>query len=503
MQRRFAILLFFSLLAGLLALIHELPAHAVTSVPTKMNFQGRVTNSSGNILANGTYNMKFRIWSAASAGTQLWSEDRLVSAAQGVVVTNGQFSVQLGDVTSLPASVFTSSSLYFEVELPTPASATSSSPVWTEGAMTPRNQLATSAYAFNSETLDGLDSAAFGQLDQNNVFTGNNTFNGTLQGGSSLTLGTASVAGSLVISDGSSNIGTIAMAPTAGNYTYTIPVTTANDTFCLQTLANCGAGGGVSTVGALDGGTANATGASIVDSTFYLQSASASFAGLINTTTQTFAGNKTFNGTLAVVSAATFSGSLTVGTSTNGIVLTDTGLTIAGTARATKTVMLAPEFPGATFTAITANSNGSLSSDFCSGSALLNVNTTVCDTTDEHNYYAWTTTQVAAQDYGVFVRYRMPSDYDTGSMTNLKLWGRGTSASEVVGVVMYKGATVCGTIADVVTGANTWVETTLASPLGSCTINPDDIVTFKFTMTATTNNTASLGELTYTYRSRF
>jgi hypothetical protein len=92
-------------------------------------------------------------------------------------VTNGLFSVQLGSVSSLPASIFTSNSLYFEIELPTPATATSSSPSWTEGAMSPRNQLSTSAYAYNAETLDGIDSASFAQLGSANAFTAANSVN--------------------------------------------------------------------------------------------------------------------------------------------------------------------------------------------------------------------------------------------------------------------------------------------------------------------------------------
>lgn len=156
-------------------------AQAATTLPTKMNFQGRITNSAGNILANGTYNMRFKIYNALTSGTLQWSEDRLVSGgpAQYVTVTNGQFNVQLGSVSSLPASVFASDSLYFEVELPTPASATTSSPVWTEGPMSPRNQLATSAYAYNSETLDGIDGAAFALIGTGNAFTAANTFSGT------------------------------------------------------------------------------------------------------------------------------------------------------------------------------------------------------------------------------------------------------------------------------------------------------------------------------------
>ena len=104
-------------------------AFAVQSVPYKMNFQGRVTNSTGNPLAAGTYNMKFSIYSAASGGTLLWSEQRQNSASTGVsVATGGLFSVQLGDVVSLPPSIFNNANkIYFEIELPTPATATCTS----------------------------------------------------------------------------------------------------------------------------------------------------------------------------------------------------------------------------------------------------------------------------------------------------------------------------------------------------------------------------------------
>ncbi len=141
-----------------------------------MNFQGRVTNSTGNPLAAGTYNMKFSIYSAASGGTLLWSEQRQNSASTGVsVATGGLFSVQLGDVVSLPPSIFNNANkIYFEIELPTPATATCTSAScesYTEGPMSPRNPLGTSAYAFNSDTLDGLDSASFAILASANQFT--------------------------------------------------------------------------------------------------------------------------------------------------------------------------------------------------------------------------------------------------------------------------------------------------------------------------------------------
>ena len=152
---------------------------ALTTIPTKMNYQGRLTTSGGVALADGNYNMRFRLYTTPAGGAAVWSSDRMVSASQGVTIKNGLFAIQLGSIVPLPASLFAGGTLYLEVELPTPASATSASPVWSEGPMTPRNQMASSAYAFNSETLDGLDSSDFAQIGSNNSYTGAQTFNGT------------------------------------------------------------------------------------------------------------------------------------------------------------------------------------------------------------------------------------------------------------------------------------------------------------------------------------
>lgn len=60
--------------------------------------------------------------------------------------------------------------------------------------------------------------------------------------------------------------------------------------------------GGVSTMAAI-GGTPNANGASISGSTLTLQPADGSFGGVVTTGTQTFGGNKTFNGTIVMSGA--------------------------------------------------------------------------------------------------------------------------------------------------------------------------------------------------------
>lgn len=244
-------------------------ASALQTVPYKMNFQGRLTDASGNAMANGTYNMKFRIYDALTAGTQQWTETRSNFTTTGVTVTNGLFSVQLGDVTALPPAIFTNQNLYFEIELPTPGTATcntSSCESYTEGPMGPRNKLGTSAYAFNSDTLDGVDSASFAQLGIAQTFTNTNLISVTnaaafkVQNASSVALLTADTSGN-TLQIGSSSTDATAIVFALDNYNQASDPTGVNGAMyyntntskfrCYQAgaWADCiGAGGGSSTL---------------------------------------------------------------------------------------------------------------------------------------------------------------------------------------------------------------------------------------------------------------
>lgn len=173
-----AVLLMFILLLFALTILLAWPAHAAQTTPYKINYQGRLTNSAGTPMPDGSYNMRFRIADAASGGNILWLETR--DTTNRVVVTNGIFNVQLGDIT--PLSPSTTYPLYFEVELPTPATATCSTggcASWTEGAIAPRAPMGSSLAAMNADTIDGIDGAALAQLGTAQTFTGNNTFSGT------------------------------------------------------------------------------------------------------------------------------------------------------------------------------------------------------------------------------------------------------------------------------------------------------------------------------------
>ena len=100
-----------ALVSIMLACFAFLATSQVSAAPTTMNFQGRLADASGNTVANGTYNMQFRLFTVASGGSATWTETR--ETTNRVTVTNGLFSVQLGAVTPLSASLFSGNDVYF------------------------------------------------------------------------------------------------------------------------------------------------------------------------------------------------------------------------------------------------------------------------------------------------------------------------------------------------------------------------------------------------------
>jgi parallel beta-helix repeat protein len=161
---RVAILFTVAMVSILLACFALFAAPKASAAPTTMNFQGRLSDATGNTMPDGLYNMQFRLFTVSSGGSATWTETR--ETTNRVQVTNGLFSTQLGAVTPITASLFSGNDVYFEITMPTPGTATcgtASCASW-ESPMTPRHKMATSAYAFqaeNANTLDGLDSTAF------------------------------------------------------------------------------------------------------------------------------------------------------------------------------------------------------------------------------------------------------------------------------------------------------------------------------------------------------
>jgi hypothetical protein len=116
----------------------------------------------------------------------------------------------------------------------------------------------------------------------------------SLTAASSLALGSSSSATGTIVFKGATGTGTLTLqgpsAPNTGNFTLSLPTITANDTVCTVGQANCG----VNSIGTIDSQTASANGGVISGGSLYLQSASATNPGLVNTGSQTFAGDKLF-----------------------------------------------------------------------------------------------------------------------------------------------------------------------------------------------------------------
>ena len=121
-----------------------LPAFAAFN--PEINYQGKLTNSSGELVADGAYDMEFRLYTTATSGTPIYTEIR--TGGNQVNVTSGLFSVLIGDMVSLTGIDF-DQPLYLGVT------------IGGDAEMSPRKALGAVPAAFVADTLDGLDSTDF------------------------------------------------------------------------------------------------------------------------------------------------------------------------------------------------------------------------------------------------------------------------------------------------------------------------------------------------------
>lgn len=128
----------------------------IAQATSQINYQGKLTNSSGVAVADGTYNMEFKLYTASTSGSLLWTETR--TGTDKVQVTNGLFSVMLGSVTSLDGVDF-NQPLYLGVNI-----GGTGSPGW-DGEMAPRKTLGSVPSAFTAFTLEGLKKYQFLRSD--------------------------------------------------------------------------------------------------------------------------------------------------------------------------------------------------------------------------------------------------------------------------------------------------------------------------------------------------
>ncbi|TSC54203.1 MAG: hypothetical protein LiPW30_734 [Parcubacteria group bacterium LiPW_30] len=123
--------------------------YAQAAFNEKINYQGKLTNSSGVAVADGYYCMKFRLMDALTVGNELWSEEWKTADATKVQTTSGLFSILLGTQTSISTVDFNNASRYLEIQLDAACDNTY------EEVFSPRKQLGAVPAAFEAKQLAG------------------------------------------------------------------------------------------------------------------------------------------------------------------------------------------------------------------------------------------------------------------------------------------------------------------------------------------------------------
>ncbi|MFH2036654.1 MAG: hypothetical protein ABIJ45_09650 [Candidatus Zixiibacteriota bacterium] len=111
---------------------------ALAEVPGMINYQGRLTDPSGDPVPDGNYTINFRLYNVSSAGTAFWSESHT-----DVTITDGMFNIILGADTPITETELDNAEIYLEIEV--------------EGnIITPRTKMVSSAYAIEAGVADSL-----------------------------------------------------------------------------------------------------------------------------------------------------------------------------------------------------------------------------------------------------------------------------------------------------------------------------------------------------------
>lgn len=158
--------------------ISSLPASAAPGINKTINFQGRLLNSQGATVADGYYNIQFKIYQDGTgtaagnpSGTLKWTETYVNNNAQaGVLVKNGFLSVNLGTNNAFGSSVdWNQDTLWLSMNVAgsdNTCTSFGSAPCAADGEMLPMKRMTATPYSLNSGALNGLTSSNFVQLAQ-------------------------------------------------------------------------------------------------------------------------------------------------------------------------------------------------------------------------------------------------------------------------------------------------------------------------------------------------
>lgn len=150
-------------------------AHAAPGVNKTLTFQGRLLSSSGAVVADGYYNMQFKIYQDGNGqgvgSSEKWFETYLNNGGtSGVEVVNGYFSVNLGSKDSFDGKVdWNQDTLWLSMNIAgraTDCTAFNSGSCVADGEMKPMRRITATPIALNSNAVGGKTIDQLAQLGQ-------------------------------------------------------------------------------------------------------------------------------------------------------------------------------------------------------------------------------------------------------------------------------------------------------------------------------------------------
>ena len=144
---------------------------ATGSINQQISYQAKLMDNNGVTVADGTYNLIFNIYTQAVGGTPVWTAKGSVGSpsALSVTVTNGLFTVMLGDTSvgggsqnALTGIDWNNDALYLGLT------------VNSDAEMTPRKHIGAVPQAFNAQLLQGMSPSST-VASGNSLFTLNQT----------------------------------------------------------------------------------------------------------------------------------------------------------------------------------------------------------------------------------------------------------------------------------------------------------------------------------------
>ena len=286
MKKVLVVVIVVGMLSGIVSGVNA----GASDVPQMMNYQGRLTDTSGNLIT-GSHSITLVIYDVATEGTELWTETH-----PSVSFDNGIFHIVMGSVTPIDLSFGEDYWLGITID---------STP-----ELDPRRRLVSVGYAFRADVANSLSSSSGDVIFTLPSSDGSDGQVLTTDGSGSLSFSTVSGGDGDVTGPGSSTDNAIV------RFDGTTGKSIQNSSVTIDDSGNLDIGGtlDVTGVAALDGGLAIDTDKfTVADTT----------------------GNTAVGGTLDVTGATTLSSSLDVDGAVNldqvSINTTDGGFTVSGT----------------------------------------------------------------------------------------------------------------------------------------------------------------------------